>query len=141
MKIRGDVLDNKDYFDEVFEILDNMSDEEVDELLIKSGIENCPYEEGKILENLNNKEYYDFIERNFNIKLLPYQRKLLDISYKFNSVYNIRRHTKKLDNYILLLNRALFMKDDEKITIVSPKEVKEMSREELFSWLQNEYWK
>ena len=34
----------KSYFDEVFEILDNMSDEDFDKLLIESGIDNCPYE-------------------------------------------------------------------------------------------------
>lgn len=96
--------------------------------------------EGETLKNVDNEEFYNSIERNFNVKLLPYQRKLLDISYKFNSYYNIRHHTKKLDTYILLANRALFMKEDEIINIVSPKGIKEMNREELLNWLQNEYW-
>ena len=94
------------------------------------------------MKNINNEKYYDFIEQNFNVKLLPYQKILINAQSKIDNVfYGTRHYTKKMDNYILLLNRALFMKDDEKIAVVSPKEVKEMNREELFSWLQNDYWK
>lgn len=90
------------------------------------------------------EEIINFMEVNSNIKLLPYQKLLLYMQHRFNGVFNFysgRRYSKKFDTYILLLNRALFMEDDEKIAVVSPKEVKEMNREELFSWLQNDYWK
>jgi hypothetical protein len=92
------------------------------------------------LKNIKNEGLYCFIEQNFNIKLLPYQKILLSVSNKIDRTFNIRHHSKKLDNYILLLRYALFMKDDETISIVSPKEIKTMNREELFNWLQNEYW-
>ena len=55
-------------------------------------------------------------------------------------LFGSRRYNKKLDTYMMLLRKALFMKDYEKIIIVSPKETKEMNRFELFNWLQN-YWK
>lgn len=32
------------YFSELFEKFDNLSDEEFDELLLESGIEDCPYD-------------------------------------------------------------------------------------------------
>jgi len=91
----------------------------------------------------NNEEFYNFIEQSYNIKLLPYQKLILNVQSKIDNsfnFYNTRHYTKKLDTYILLLNRALFMKDEEIIALVSPKEVKKMSREELFNWLQNDYW-
>lgn len=37
-------MDIKQYGKEVSKKIDNMSDKEFDELLIKAGIENCPYE-------------------------------------------------------------------------------------------------
>lgn len=89
----------------------------------------------------SNENLYSFMEQNFNIKLSPYQKVLLNAQSKINNVfYNTRHCTKKMDNYILLLRCALFMKDDEVISVVSPKEVKKMNREELFNWLENEYW-
>lgn len=33
------------YFDDIDRLIDNMSDEEFEQLLIKAGIENCPYYE------------------------------------------------------------------------------------------------
>jgi len=89
----------------------------------------------------NNEEFYNFIEKSFNIKLFPYQKILLNMQNKINNTFCDTRHcTKKMDTYILLLNRALFMKDNETINVVSPKENKKMNREELFNWLKNEYW-
>lgn len=41
----------KTYFEEVFEAFDNMSDEEFDVLILKSGIERCPIQEYKELYN------------------------------------------------------------------------------------------
>lgn len=38
-------MNTKEYFDKVEKFIDNLTDEEFDRLLIKSGIENCPYEE------------------------------------------------------------------------------------------------
>jgi hypothetical protein len=38
-------MNTKDYFDEVNEKLNSMSDEEFDQLLIECGIEDCPYED------------------------------------------------------------------------------------------------
>ena len=35
----------ENYFDEVLKALDNMTDAEFDELLMKSGLEDCPIEE------------------------------------------------------------------------------------------------
>jgi len=90
----------------------------------------------------NDEEFYNFIEQSYNIKLLPYQKILLNMQSKMdNTFYNTRHYTKKLDTYILLVNRALFMKDEETIALVSPKNIKKMNREELFNWLENEYWK
>lgn len=89
-----------------------------------------------------NEEFYNFMEQSFNIKLLPYQKILLNIHNKIdNTFYSTRHYTKKMDSYILLLRYVLFMKDDEIINIVSPKEIKKLNREELFNWLENEYWK
>ncbi len=71
----------KSYFDEVFEILDNMSDEDFDKLLIESGIENCPYEpqqfelEMDYLENFNLNYLRDYFKENNSEILLQTNKK------------------------------------------------------------------
>lgn len=42
---QGKVILKDDYFDKVNKALDALSDEEFEQLMIKAGIENCPYED------------------------------------------------------------------------------------------------
>lgn len=60
------------YFDRIKYAIDNMSDEEFDLLLLDSGIEDCPYEELRLDEELvygklrNNMYYVNSINDNAN---------------------------------------------------------------------------
>jgi hypothetical protein len=95
----------------------------------------------------NNKTKYSlsqFVEQFYNIKLLPYQKKLLDIFSKVDKEsikFQYTRSNRKLINYIRLLTYLMFMKENETIAILSPNGNKVMNRDEFVDWLENEYWR
>jgi len=43
-------MDIKNYSKKVFDYIDNLSDEEFDAMLVRAGIENCPFEEDAVIE-------------------------------------------------------------------------------------------
>lgn len=88
----------------------------------------------------NRKKISDFIEETLGIKLLPYQKLILKMRPN-PWIYGGRRPTKKLDNYILLMNTLLRMEEKDTISIVSPHSAKVMERDELLEWLENDYWR
>lgn len=81
-----------------------------------------------------------FIEEMLGIKLLPYQKLILKMRPN-PWIYGGRRPTKKLDNYILLMNTVLRMEEKDTISIVSPHSAKVMDRKELLEWLEKDYWR
>jgi hypothetical protein len=49
-------MDVKQYFEAVQEYINNLSEEEMDQLLIEAGIEKCPYEEEGLCQEKKGKE-------------------------------------------------------------------------------------
>ena len=52
-------MDKEKYFESVLNYIDNLTDEEFDELLIRSGIEECPYED--FTKKYESKHYESFV--------------------------------------------------------------------------------
>ena len=93
----------------------------------------------KRLEHLR-KHPSSFIEEVVGIKLLPYQKLIVDKMNKCDFTTRYPNHSKKYYTYISLLCHFIEMKDDDYIAIASPDKVEKLNKEELGRYLEN-YWK
>ena len=81
-----------------------------------------------------------FIEEIVGIKLLPYQKLIVDKMSKCDFTTRYPNTNKKYYTYISLLCYFIEMKDDDYIAIASPDKVEKLNREEFGRYLEN-YWK
>ena len=81
-----------------------------------------------------------FIEEVVGIKLLPYQKLIVDNMSKCDFTTRYPNINKKYYTYISLLCHFIEMKDDDYIAIASPDKVEKLNREEFGRYLEN-YWK
>ena len=81
-----------------------------------------------------------FIEEIVGIKLLPYQKLIVDKMSKCDFTTRYPNTNKKYYTYISLLCHFIEMKDDDYIAIASPDKVEKLNREEFGRYLEN-YWK
>ena len=81
-----------------------------------------------------------FIEEIVGIKLLPYQKLIVDKMSKCDFTTRYPNHSKKYYTYMSLLCYFIEMKDDDYIAIASPDKVEKLNKEELSRYLEN-YWK
>ena len=81
-----------------------------------------------------------FIEEVVGIKLLPYQKLMVDKMSKYDFSTRIPNTNKKYYTYISLLCYFIEMKDDDYISIASPNKVEKLNKEEFGRYLEN-YWK
>ena len=81
-----------------------------------------------------------FIEEVVSIKLLPYQKLIVDNMSKCDFTTRYPNITKKYYTYISLLCHFIEMKDDDYIAIASPDKVEKLNKEEFGRYLEN-YWK
>lgn len=93
----------------------------------------------KRLEHLR-KHPSAFIEEIVGIKLLPYQKLIVDKMSKCNFTIRYPNINKKYYTYISLLCYFIEMKDDDYIAIASPDKVEKLNRKEFSRYLEN-YWK
>ena len=93
----------------------------------------------KRLEHLR-KHPSAFIEEVVGIKLLPYQKLIVDKMSKCDFTTRYLNHSKKYYTYISLLCHFIEMKDDDYIAIASPNKVEKLNKEEFGRYLEN-YWK
>ena len=80
----------------------------------------------------------DFIEEVVGIKLLPYQKLIVDKMSKCD--FTTRYPNKKYYTYIYLLCHFIEMKENDYIAIASPNKVEKLNKEEFGRYLEN-YWK
>lgn len=83
----------------------------------------------------------EFCEQFFGIRLLDFQKKLVDMQYKGNVFIQTRNPRYKLETYIRLLLAYINMKDDGTIAIARPDDVKILNKKEFGEWLGREYWR
>lgn len=81
-----------------------------------------------------------FIEKVVGIKLLPYQKLIVDKMSKCDFTTRYPNHSKKYYTYISLLCHFIEMKDDDYIAIASPDKVEKLNKVEFGKYLEN-YWK
>lgn len=81
-----------------------------------------------------------FIEEMFGIKLLPYQKLIVDKMSKCDFTTRYHNTNKKYYTYISLLCYFIKMKDDGYIAIASPDKVEKLNKAEFAEYLEN-YWK
>ena len=81
-----------------------------------------------------------FIEEVVGIKLLPYQKLMVDKMSKCDFTTRYHNNSKKYYTYISLLCYFIEMKDDDYIAIASPGKVEKLNKEEFGRYLEN-YWK
>ena len=81
-----------------------------------------------------------FIEEVVGIKLLPYQKLIVDKIHKCNFTTICRNNSKKYYTYISLLCYFIEMKNDDYIAIASPDKIEKLNKAEFAKYLEN-YWK
>lgn len=81
-----------------------------------------------------------FIEEVVGIKLLPYQKLIVDKMSKCDFTTRYPNTNKKYYTYISLLCYFIEMKDDDYIAIASPDKVEKLNKAEFAEYLDN-YWK
>ena len=81
-----------------------------------------------------------FIEEVVGIKLLPYQKLIVDKMSKCDFTTRYPNHSKKYYTYISLLCHFIEMKDDDYIAIVSSDKIEKLNKAEFAEYLEN-YWK
>ena len=81
-----------------------------------------------------------FIEELFGIKLLPYQKLIVDKMSKCDFTTRYHNTNKKYYTYISLLCYFIKMKDEDYIAIASPDNVEKLNKAEFAEYLEN-YWK
>ena len=72
-----------------------------------------------------------FIEEVVGIKLLPYQKLMVDKMSKYDFSTRIPNTNKKYYTYISLLCHFIEMKDDDYIATASPDKVEKLNKEEI----------
>lgn len=60
-------MSKKKYFESVLNYIDSLTDEEFDELLIRSGIEKCPYED--FIKKYESKHYERFVKSTSSLSI------------------------------------------------------------------------
>ena len=81
-----------------------------------------------------------FIEEVVGIKLLPYQKLIVDNMSKCDFTTRYPNINKKYYTYISLLCHFIEMKDDDYIAIVSSDKIEKLNKAEFAEYLEN-YWK
>lgn len=81
-----------------------------------------------------------FIEEMVGIKLLPYQKLIVDNMSKCDFTIRYPNINKKYYTYISLLCHFIEMKDDDYIAIVSSDKIEKLNKAEFAEYLEN-YWK
>ena len=81
-----------------------------------------------------------FIEEVVGIKLLPYQKLIVDKISRCDFSTRVPNTNKKHCTYLSLLCYFIEMKDEDYITITSPDKVEKLNKEEFGKYLEN-YWK
>ena len=81
-----------------------------------------------------------FIEEVVGIKLLPYQKLIVDNMSKCDFTTRYPNNSKKYYTYISLLCYFIEMKDDDYIAIVSSDKMEKLNKAEFAEFLDN-YWK
>ena len=81
-----------------------------------------------------------FIEEVVGIKLLPYQKLIVDKMSKCDFTTRYPNINKKYYTYISLLCHFIEMKDDDYIAIVSSDKIEKLNKAEFAEYLEN-YWK
>ena len=82
-----------------------------------------------------------FTEEVVGIKLLPYQKLIVDKMNKYDFITECRNNSsKKYYTYISLLCYFIEMKNDDYITIASPDKIEKLNKAEFAKYLEN-YWK
>ena len=81
-----------------------------------------------------------FIEEVVGIKLLPYQKLIVDNMSKCDFTIRYPNINKKYYTYISLLCHFIEMKDDDYIAIVSSDKIEKLNKAEFAEYLEN-YWK
>lgn len=90
----------------------------------------------KRLEHLR-KYPSSFIEEVVGIKLLPYQKLIVDKMSKCDFTTRYHNTNKKYYTYISLLCYFIEMKDDDYIAIASQNKVEKLNKEEFGMYLEN----
>ena len=81
-----------------------------------------------------------FIEEVVGIKLLPYQKLIVDNMSKCDFTTRYPNINKKYYTYISLLCHFIEMKNDDYIAIVSSDKIEKLNKAEFAEYLEN-YWK
>ena len=81
-----------------------------------------------------------FIEEVVGIKLLPYQKLIVDKMSKCDFTTRCPNNSKKYYTYISLLCHFIEMKDDDYIAIVNSDKIEKLNKTEFAEYLEN-YWK
>ena len=81
-----------------------------------------------------------FSEEVVGIKLLPYQKLIVDKMSKCDFTARYPNTKRKYYTYISLLCYFIEMKDDDYIAIASPDKVEKLNKAEFAEYLEN-YWK
>ena len=77
-----------------------------------------------------------FYEQYLGIKLLGYQKKLLDMRYKCTAFIQTRDPNKRFSTYLMLIAAYMNMKEDGTIAIVNyPDNVRILNKKEFGIWL------
>lgn len=122
-----------------------LSDKEYSQLFDKE-IANAENKVSELLKKIYANNPYickpsEFCEQFLGIKLLGYQKRLLDMQYKVQAFIQIRSPYKKYETYLRLLLVYMNMKDYGTIAIVNyPDDVKLLNKEGFGIWL-SDYWK
>lgn len=81
-----------------------------------------------------------FIEEVVGIKLLSYQKLIVDNMGKCDFITRYPNTNKKYYTYISLLCHFIEMKDDDYIAIASPDKTEKLNKAEFAEYLEN-YWR
>lgn len=93
----------------------------------------------KINNFLEFKDYYTrnldyFIEEFLGIKLFPYQKTILKAIGKLQAI-NPVNSGRKLEYYLIALQRLASLEEDSKVVFYGSKECKEMTRDEAIEYI------
>lgn len=122
-----------------------LTDEEYNRMM-NVEIENAENKVSELLKYLDVDKYCkrhpsEFIEQFCGIKLLGFQKILLDMQYKGSMFVQSKSPYKKYETYLRLCHAFVNMKDDGTIAIARyPDDVKILTKQEFGNWLRDRYW-
>lgn len=122
-----------------------LTDEEYNSMM-NVEIENTENKVSELIKYLDVEKYCErhpseFIEQFCGIKLLGFQKKLLDMQYKGSIFVQSKNPYKKYEAYLRLCHAYVNMKDDGTIAIAQyPNDVKILTKQEFGDWLRDRYW-